>query len=89
MAAYYKFYANNPTLKPMFCVQPLYYILSYITNQYEDNKQKGNVFKRFVSTLFNLFSSDGKLFEAMKELGQYKLKSGKGYEIIQGEEMLK
>ena len=73
----------------MFCVQPLYYILSYITNRYEDNKQKGNVFKRFVSTLFNLFSSDGKLFEAMKELGQYKLKSGKGYEIIQGEEMLK
>jgi hypothetical protein len=42
-----------------------------------------------VSTLFNLFSSDGKLFEAMKELGQYKLKDGKGYEIIQGEEMLK
>lgn len=88
-AAYYKFYANNPTLKPMFCVQPLYYILSYITNQYEDNKQKGNMFKRFVSTLFDLFSSDRELFEAMKELGQYKLKDGKGYEIIQGEEMLK
>ncbi len=88
MAAYYKFYANNPNLKPMFCVQPLYYILSYITNLYEDNKQKGSVFKRFVSALFDLFSSDRDLFEAMKELGQYKLKEGKGYEIIKGEEML-
>ena len=85
----YKFYSNNPTLKPMFCVQPLYYILSYITNQYEDNKQKGNMFKRFVSTLFDLFSSDRELFEAMKNLGQYKLKKGNGYEIIRGEEMLK
>ena len=87
-AAYYKFYAKNPNLKPMFCVQPLYYILSYITNQYEDNKKKGNVFKRFVSSLFDLFSSDKELFKAMKECGEYKLKDEKGYEIIQGEELL-
>ena len=87
-AAYYKFYAKNPNLKPMFCVQPLYYILSYITNQYEDNKKKGNVFKRFVSSLFDLFSSDKELFKAMKESGEYKLKDEKGYEIIQGEELL-
>ncbi len=87
-AAYYKFYAKNPNLKPMFCVQPLYYILSYITNQYEDNKKKGNVFKRFVSSLFDLFSSDKELFKAMKECGEYKQKDEKGYEIIQGEELL-
>lgn len=87
-AAYYKFYSKNPNLKPMFCVQPLYYILSYITNQYENNKKKGNVFKRFVSSLFDLFSSDKELFKAMKECGEYKLKDEKGYEIIQGEELL-
>lgn len=85
---YYKFYKNNPKLKPMYCVQPLYYILSYVTSQYADNQSKGNIFKRFVSNLFNLFSSDVDLYNEMRALGQFKLTDKQGYEIICGEELL-
>lgn len=85
---YYKFYKPNPKLKPMYCVQPLYYILSYVTAQYADNQSKGNVFKRFVSNLFNLFSSDVDLYTEMNTLGKFKLTDKQGYEVLCGEEML-
>lgn len=85
---YYKFYKNNPKLKPMYCVQPLYYILSYITSLYADNQTKGNMFKKFVTNLFNLFSSDVDLYNEMRTLGQFKLTDKQGYEIISGEELL-
>lgn len=85
---HYKFYAPRPKLRPMYCVQPLYYILSYVTNQYADNQSKGNVFKRFVSNLFNLFSSDVDLYNEMKNIGNFKLRDKEGYEIICGENML-
>lgn len=85
---HYKFYKSNPKLKPMYCVQPLYYILSYVTAQYADNQSKGNVFKRFVSGLFNLFSSDVDLYTEMKAQGQFKMTDKQGYEIICGGELL-
>lgn len=43
-----------------------------------------NALSRHCSTC----SSDKELFKAMKECGEYKLKDEKGYEIIQGEELL-
>lgn len=85
---HYKFYKPSPKLKPLYCVQPLYYILSYVTAQYADNQSKGNVFKRFVSNLFNLFSSDVDLYTEMKTLGHFKLTDKQGYEVLCGEEML-
>ena len=72
----------------MYCVQPLYYILSYVTAQYADNQSRGNVLKRFVSNLFNLFSSDVDLYAEMKALGKFKLTDKQGYEVLCGEEML-
>lgn len=85
---HYKFYKPSPKLKPLYCVQPLYYILSYVTAQYADNQSKGNVFKRFVSNLFNLFSSDVDLYTEMKTLGRFKLTDKQGYEVLSGEDML-
>lgn len=85
---FYKFYKANPRLKPMYCVQPLYYILSYVTAQYADNQSKGNVFKRFVSNLFNLFSSDVDLYNEMKSLGKFKLTDKQGYEILTGADLI-
>lgn len=85
---HYKFFKPNPKLKPMYCVQPLYYILSYVTGQYADNQKKGTVFQRFVSGLFNLFSSDMDLYTEMKTLGGFKLTDKQGYEVLCGEEML-
>ena len=85
---HYKFYKPSPKLKPLYCVQPLYYILSYVTAQYADNQSKGNVFKRFVSNLFNLFSSDIDLYTEMKTLGRFKLTDKQGYEVLSGEDLL-
>lgn len=84
----YKFYKANPKLKPLYCVQPLYYILSYVTAQYADNQSKGNVFRRFVANLFNLFSSDVDLYNEMKSVGKFKLSDKNGYEILSGSELL-
>lgn len=87
-AAYYKFYDKKPKLNPMFCVQPLYYILSYVTHAYEANKGKGNIVKKFFTSLFNLFSSDIDLLNEIKKVTGYMLKNGNGYEIIQGKDKL-
>lgn len=86
-AAFYKFRGDDAELKPMFCVQPLYYILSYITNAYEKNKSDGNTIKQIFNGLFNLFSSDIDLYQAMKDVSRFMIRDNNGYEIIQGAEL--
>lgn len=84
LVAYYKFYAKNPAFSPMFCVQPLYYLLSYVTKQYEVNKTKGGFFRRMFFSLFDLFSSDIDLLRELKAMNKYRLEDKNGYKILNG-----
>lgn len=84
VAARYRFYERHPEFAPMFCAQPLYYLLSYVTRQYEENKSKGNFFSRMFSALFNLFSSDIDLLNELKAMNKYRLTDKNGYRIING-----
>lgn len=84
VAARYKFYEKHPEFAPMFCAQPLYYLLSYVTRQYEDNKSKGNFFSRMFSALFDLFSSDIDLLNELKAMNKYRLTGKSGYRILNG-----
>lgn len=84
VAARYKFYEKHPEFAPMFCAQPLYYLLSYVTRQYEDNKSKGNFFSRMFCALFDLFSSDIDLLNELKAMNKYRLTDKSGYRILHG-----
>ena len=48
----YKFKDEDATYSPSFCVQPLYYLLSFVVMQYERNKGKGGFFNKLKSLLF-------------------------------------
>lgn len=79
----YRFYSNSPQYKPMFCVQPLYYLLTYVANFYEWSKaQPKSFFDRLKDTMVSFLKDDDDFLHEIKKLSM-KANVGKhGYTIV-------
>lgn len=80
----YKFKDGDATYSPAFCVQPLYYLLSFVITQYERNKDKGGFFNKLKSLLFQLFENDTELFNEILKMEQNRRSDLPGYQMICG-----
>lgn len=82
----YKFYEPNPTYNPMFCAQPLYYVLSFAVAQYQKNKKNLSVLKKIFSTLYSLFENDKDLYKEILRMNKFKLvdELDLGFEVLCG-----
>lgn len=70
----------NPTYKPLFCPQPLYYLLTYVTNYYEwQKKQETSLVNSFLDSFFSFIKSDSKFFEEMKKLTRFVIYNQNGF----------
>lgn len=79
----YRFYGNKPEYMPMFCVQPLYYLLTYVANFYEWSKgQQKGFFDKLKDSLTSFLKDDDEFLHEIKKLSM-KANVGKfGYTII-------
>jgi hypothetical protein len=77
----YTFNRNSPNYNPLFCIQPLYYLLSFVTKQYKSG-QSGSVINQLKSNLALLFSSDTDFFKEVENLSDNIKTTGEGYYII-------
>lgn len=85
----YKFRGTAPKYHPAFCVQPLYYMLSFLAASYQRNKANRSLLDRVVGSLFDLFESDTDLFDEILNMEKYRKTDLDGYEIICGSNLFK
>jgi hypothetical protein len=85
----YRFYGDNPKYQPMFCVQPLYYLLTYVANFYEWNKaQPKDFFDRLMDSVTSFLKDDDEFLHEIKKLSM-KANVGKfGYTIVKSNTIL-
>lgn len=82
--AKYRFAENNPKYKPMFCVQPLYYLLTYVADYMEWHKTQhdGSLINKIKKNLLNLLMSNTEFNQEIKNLHKFMLTETNGYEIV-------
>lgn len=83
----YRFKSSSPHYKPAFCVQPLYYMLSFLASKYGRDKNKRGVIDRIFSSIYNLFDSDEPLFDEILKMEKYRKVNLPGYKIVCGSEL--
>lgn len=83
----YRFRNENSNYCPAFCVQPLYYMLSFLASQYNRNKSKRGFVDRLFSSIYNLFDSDEPLFDEILKMEKFRKTNLPGYEILCGSEL--
>lgn len=85
--ANFRFYRVIPTMEPkylpVYCVQPLYYVLKFALSEYKNEKNNGGIISTFFKGLCSLFSSDLKFYEACQEATKNLKSEGNGYLKLQ------
>lgn len=83
-------WGKRPEYKPLFCPQPLYYLLTYVANYYEwINKQKKSFFDSFMSSFFSFIKNDSKFYEEMKKLTRFVIYDKNGFLPVTTNSILK
>ncbi len=81
--SHFRYYGNKPKFLPMFCVQPLYYVLTYVTNEYEWlQKQPVGYLERIKNTFISYLKNDDEFFHEIKKIGKNILYNENGYEVV-------
>lgn len=88
--AKYRFYGNPPKYAPVFCVQPLYYVMGYLANYYEWSKaQPKGFFGRLSDSLASVLKNDDEFFHQIKQMSLKANVDKNGYRIILTNNILK
>lgn len=86
----FRSWEKSPEYKPLFCPQPLYYLLTYVTNYYEwQKKQKKGFFDSFMDSFFSFIKNDAKFYEEMKKLTRFVIYNQNGFIPITTNSILK
>ena len=79
-----------PEYKPLFCPQPLYYLLTYVTNYYEwQKKQKTGFFDSLMHSFFSFIKNDSSFYEEMKKLTRFVIYNKNGFISVTTNSILK
>ncbi|MDE6332884.1 MAG: hypothetical protein K2L80_09830 [Muribaculaceae bacterium] len=85
----YRFYGTEPEYKPMFCVQPLYYLLTYVANHYEWSKGQSKGFiDKLKDSLTSFLKDDDEFLHEIKILSSKIKVDSLGYKILNNNTIL-
>lgn len=71
---------NYAKYAPLFCSQPLYYLLSYVSNYYEwFQKQGGTLLERWFKGFLSYLRNDQAFYNEIKKMNGYMLTDENGY----------
>lgn len=85
----YKFRESNPNYNPVFCVQPLYYMLSFLSAQYSREKNRRNFLDKLFTAIYDLFDSDEELFDEILRMEKNRKTDLPGYSVLCGADLFK
>lgn len=85
----YRFHGDNPEYLPMFCVQPLYYLLTYVANYYEWSKgQPKGLLDKLKDSLISFLKDDDEFLYEIKILSSKIKINDFGYRILNANTIL-
>ena len=87
--AMYRFRGSSPKYNPVFCVQPLYFMLSFLSAQYSREKKNRKFIDRVFSSIYSLFESDEELFDEILRMEKNRRTDLPGYEVECGADLFK
>lgn len=84
--AKYRFTNDHPSYRPMYCVQPLYYLLTYVAdyNEWLKKQPSGTWIERLKKKILNLLMNNEKFNQEVKGLHRFMLTNTNGFEIVTG-----
>lgn len=81
--ATYRLYENDPTYTPLFCSQPIYYLLSYVSGYYDwSQKQPKSIFERLKDTINSYLTSDDEFRLEISKMSKLLLTDEHGYRVV-------
>lgn len=79
----FRFYGDKPEYTPMFCVQPLYYLLTYVANYYEWSKgQPKGMLDKLKDSLSSFLKDDDEFLHEIKILSSKMKVDDFGYKLL-------
>ena len=85
----YRFRGDKPKYSPVFCVQPLYYMLSFLAAQYGREKNNRSFLDKIFSAIYELFDSDEELFDEILKMEKNRKITLAGYSVECGSDLFK
>lgn len=85
----YRFRGETPKYNPAFCVQPLYYMLSFLAAQYGREKKNRSFIDKLFASIYDLFDSDQALFDEILRMEKNRKTDLPGYKVECGAELFK
>ena len=82
--ARYTFVKDNPQFAPMFCIQPLYYMMSFIAQQYKEHREDVGLIGSILQRIYDIIDKNEELFEEFVALSKYRMTDNFGYSILSG-----
>ena len=86
--AKYAFIKDNPQFTPMFCIQPMYYMMSFIAQQYKQHRNDTGIIGAILQRIFDVIDKNEELFEEFLTLAKYRMKDRCCYSVLSGENLL-
>lgn len=87
--ATYRIYENNPTYSPLFCAQPMYYLLTYVAHYYQWQKKLPKGFMDVIrNSIFSYLTNDQDFLEEIEKMYKYILTNDQGYKMITSNSIL-
>jgi len=81
--ATYRPWDKLPEYRPLFCPQPLYYLLSYVSDYYEwQRQQKKGVLDKILSTFYSFIMKDEEFRQEINKLSRYILYNRNGFILV-------
>lgn len=80
----YRFTSDKAKYNPAFCVQPLYYLLSFLAAQYKRNRKASDFLTRLLGSLFD---NDEELLTEILAMEKNRRTGLPGYEVVCGSDL--
>lgn len=80
----YRFVSEKARYNPAFCVQPLYYLLSFLAAQYKRNRSNLDLLSRLIGSIFD---TDEELLDEILAMEKNRRTGLPGYEVVCGSDL--
>ncbi len=87
----YRFYGDDPKYIPLYCVQPMYYMMTYVANYHEwQQNNPSSVLDGLKHRIFKFLSNDKAFFNEIRKMAAYLCTNETiGYSVVQGNSIFK